>query len=210
MQACEHFWRGKSIPRDWVTVVTSNQVYLVNPSSLSRYTVKSDAFFEIALTLYKVLTTALPLECCIWQVMVNFTPYTAPVALFRKQLSLCMVSSRFGLTGNLCTYLQTEVGLLQIAGEKLSGRDMELLCPRCNLLRQTHIHCYRPRVKYGSSLWSGFRNYASLDALRLFSPANSKNLWLPQQRAWLRWEQNQFITTGQWSSCSSRQHAIGH
>jgi len=88
---------------------------------LVRYTVKSDAFFEIALTLYKVLTTALPLERCIWQVMVNFTPYTAPVALFRNSYP-CMVLSRFGLTENLCTYLQTEVGLLRTAGEKLSGR----------------------------------------------------------------------------------------
>jgi len=168
----------KAYQGDWVTVVTSNQVYLVNPSSLSRYTVKSDAFFEIA-------------------------PHSIQSAYYcasSGMLYLASYGQLYAIHRTSGTFQKTAIPLYGIKSLWSDGKFVYLLADRGWIIADSWGKVIRSGtwnfyvrdvtfsdklifiatdqgVKYGSSLWSGFRNYASLDALRLFSPANSKNLW---------------------------------
>ena len=163
---------------DWVTVVTSNQVYLVNPSSLSRYTVKSNAFFEIA-------------------------PHSIQSAYYcasSGMLYLASYGQLYAIHRTSGTFQKTAIPLYGIKSLWSDGKFVYLLADRGWIIADSWGKIIRSGawnfyvrdvtfsgkliflatdqgVKYGSSLWSGFRNYASLDALRLFSPLNSKNLW---------------------------------
>lgn len=168
----------KAYQGDWVTVVTSNQVYLVNPSSLSRYTVKSDAFFEIA-------------------------PHSIQSAYYSASSGMLYLASYgqlYAIHRTSGTFQKTAIPLYGIKSLWSDGKFVYLLADRGWIIADSWGKVIRSGtwnfyvrdvtfsdrlifiatdqgVKYGSSLWSGFRNYASLDALRLFSPANSKNLW---------------------------------
>ena len=168
----------KAYPGDWITAVTSNQVYLVNPTSLSRYSVKSDAFMEIA-------------------------PYSIQSAYFcasSGMLYLAGYGQLYAIHRNSGTFEKTPIPLYGIKSLWSDGKFTYVLADRGWLITDSWGKIIRSGtwnfyvrdavffnnliflatdqgVKYGSSLWSGFRNYATLNALRLFSPANGKNLW---------------------------------
>jgi len=56
-----------------------------------------------------------------------------------------------------------------------------------------------------------FRNYASLDALRLFSPVNSKNLWASTTKGLVKMGTEPiYYNWGNGLLALPEQHAIGH
>ncbi|WP_018962473.1 S-layer homology domain-containing protein [Coprothermobacter platensis] len=170
----------RAYPGDLITVVTSNQVLLVDPTRLTRYTVKSDVFLEVA-------------------------PYSIQNAYYSSSsgmLYLAGYGQLYAIHRASGSYKKVPLPFYSVKSLWSDGKYVYALSERASfigdtwgkLIRTNTLNFYVKSavlssssllfvatddgIKYASSLWSSFKDYSGVNANKIFLPINSSNVWV--------------------------------